>query len=125
MTLLFALIGTTNISIDFTLWKHTGNKVTYNWTFSDGNENVTTSQDMSHTYTDSGVYTVTVVAWNKISSASWTVRQSTVILHARLFRTHLSVILTTLKYNLNYDIIQSVSVTSKLIKRTFTLLLWK
>ena len=52
----------------FTLTHNKGNKVTYNWTYDDGEEDsVYDDKAQSHVYTSAGVYFVQLVAYNKIS----------------------------------------------------------
>ena len=66
----------TNDSVSFDVNPHTGNKVTYNWTFGDGGETAVTENQISYTFKEAGIYSVFLLIWNKVSSANWTVRDS-------------------------------------------------
>ena len=64
----------TNATANLVVDNHTGNKVTYNWTCGDGDDNSTDIKAQSHVFRQAGVYFVQLTVYNKISSASSNVR---------------------------------------------------
>ena len=66
---LFVAVAT-NDTVTFTLAAHTGNKITYNWTFGDGDvDSKYDDPTQSHVYKEAGVYFIELIGYNKISSA--------------------------------------------------------
>jgi hypothetical protein len=60
----------TNFSFGLWIPPHPGSNVMYYWDFDDGNTSVGTNNSLEYIWTTAGVYNVTVLAVNDISSSA-------------------------------------------------------
>ena len=67
--------ASTNEDVLFECGSHTGSERTYNWTFNDGEtESLYENPSVTHQFALPGVYAVSLLVYNKISSATFEVR---------------------------------------------------
>lgn len=57
----------TNDDVSFEIHEHTGQNVTYEWNFGDGDVVNITSRQITHKYVKPGFFNITVRAWNQLS----------------------------------------------------------
>lgn len=69
----FLCVGATNDSIELNVPPHPGSKVLYTWTFGTGDVMNSTDRGANYTWTEAGVYTITLTAENKVSNVQVTV----------------------------------------------------
>lgn len=63
-----SFVGATNDSIELNIPPHPGTKVMYTWNFGTGDVMNSTDRVANYTWTEAGVYTITLTAENKVSN---------------------------------------------------------